>query len=100
NPFVVKYFPEYHYDSLYNPDNFPNNPETHRMSGGFGISPDGKRVTWAKVKNGTTGTVVFGMAMEDTLEAAKRFSKAKVNLAIGAAPWGIAAIIAVAAFRR
>lgn len=77
NPFSKHYFPsERVWDSILNPTNFPDNPELWRMSQSrsFGVSPDGKRLTWTIIReNGTRVTGVWGVHKEDTLEAARRY---------------------------
>lgn len=81
------------WDSLENPGVFPDNPERwkYRRSWRPGISPDQKRHIETVVReNGTTVTIVAGVHREDTLEAARRFSKPKLNAILALIPDAIA----------
>jgi len=91
------------WDRIFNPTNYPNNPELWQIgiSWRFGVSPNGRwHIETITRANGTKVTGVAGIAMEDTLEAAKRFSKTKINLAIGVAPWAAVAGISAVILRR
>lgn len=91
------------WDSILNPTNYPNNPETWRISPRwrFGVSPDGHRhIETVTRANGTKVTGVAGIHKADTLESAKRFSKGKVNLAIGVVPWAVVSVVSAVILRR
>lgn len=65
------------WDSLLNPESFPNNPEIWKISQGytFGISPDGKRHVQTIVReNGTKVTAIAGVHKADTLESAEQYA--------------------------
>ena len=101
NAYTKYYFPKLRYDSLYNPDNFPDNPEMWRIAGDFEITPDGKRIIRTiRRANGTTVTVVGGVAEADTWRAANDYCAPKMNLALGVAPWAAAAGISAVILRR
>lgn len=91
------------YDGVLNPWNYPDNPEMWRISPSFrfGVSPDGRRhIETITRENGTKVTAVAGIRKEDTLEAAKRFSKPKVSPLLGVLPWIASLVIPVVVLRR
>lgn len=95
NLFYRKYFcggeisPDWAWDSILNPANFPENPELWRYSPGFsfGVSPDCRRHDWTITReNGTLVTGVAGIHKEDTLEAARRLVLPRVPLEVAVLP--------------
>jgi len=91
------------WDRVFNPTNYPDNPELWkiRISWRFGVSPNGRwHIETITRANGTKVTGVAGVSREDTLEAAKRFSKKKVNVAIVLPPLAVALVGSVAISRR
>jgi len=91
------------YDSILNPWNYPNNPELWQIksSWAFGVSPDGRRhVQTITRENGTKVTCIAGINRTDGLEAAKRFSKEKINLAIPIVPLAVVSVVSAIVLRR
>jgi hypothetical protein len=91
------------WDRVFNPTNYPDNPELWqiRKSWRFGVSPNGRwHIETITRENGTKVTGVAGVSKEDTLEAAKRFSKKNVNVAVVLPPLAVALVGSVAISRR